>query len=33
MSESIMYRFTFDKPAKFKRAYNFLPLFAYANSV
>lgn len=26
MSESVMYRFTFDKPVKFKRAYNFLPL-------
>ena len=33
MSESVMYRFTFDKPVKFKRAYNFLPLFASANSV
>ena len=31
MSEDIMYRFTFDKPVKFKRAYNFLPLFASAN--
>lgn len=28
-----MYRFTFDKPVKFKRAYNFLPLFASANMV
>ena len=26
MSESVMYRFTFDKPVKFKRAYDFLPL-------
>lgn len=26
MSESVMYRFTFDKSVKFKRAYNFLPL-------
>ena len=26
MSESAMYRFTFDKPVKFKKAYNFLPL-------
>ena len=26
MSESVMYRFTFDKPVKFKRAYNFLSL-------
>ena len=26
MSESVMYRFTFDKPVKFKRVYNFLPL-------
>ena len=33
MSEDIMYRFTFDKPVKFKRAYNFLPLFASANMV
>lgn len=33
MSESVMYRFTFDKSVKFKRAYNFLPLFASANSV
>ena len=33
MSESVMYRFTFDKPVKFKRAYNFLPLFASANMV
>ena len=33
MSEGAMYRFTFDKPVKFKRAYNFLPLFASANSV
>lgn len=33
MSESVMYSFTFDKPVKFKRAYNFLPLFASANSV
>lgn len=31
MSESVMY--TFDKPVKFKRVYNFLPLFASANSV
>lgn len=31
MSESVMYRFTFDKPVKFKRAYNFLPLFSSAN--
>ena len=33
MSESVMYRFTFDKPVKFKKVYNFLPLFASANSV
>ena len=33
MSENVMYRFTFDKPVKFKRVYNFLPLFASANSV
>ena len=33
MSESVMYRFTFDKPVKFKRVYNFLPLFASANMV
>lgn len=33
MSEGAMYRFTFDKPVKFKRAYNFLPLFASANMV
>ena len=26
MSESVMYSFTFDKPVKFKRAYNFLSL-------
>ena len=26
MAESVMYRFTFDKPVKFKRVYNFLPL-------
>ena len=26
MSESVMYRFTFDKTVKFKRAYDFLPL-------
>ena len=26
MSESVMYRFIFDKPVKFKRAYDFLPL-------
>ena len=26
MSESVMYRLTFDKPVKFKRAYDFLPL-------
>ena len=26
MSESVMYRFTFDKPVKFKRAYDFLLL-------
>ena len=26
MVESVMYRFTFDKPVKFKRAYDFLPL-------
>ena len=26
MSESVMYRFTFDKPVKLKRAYDFLPL-------
>ena len=26
MSESVMYRFTFDKPVKFKRTYDFLPL-------
>ena len=25
MSESVMYRFTFDKPVKFKRVYDFLP--------
>ena len=31
MSESVMYRFTFDKPVKFKRVYNFLPLFASVN--
>lgn len=33
MAESVMYRFTFYKPVKFKRVYNFLPLFAFANSV
>lgn len=27
MSESVMYRFTFDKPVKFKRVYNFLSPF------
>ena len=26
MSESVMYRFAFNKPVKFKRAYDFLPL-------
>ena len=26
MSERVRYRFTFNKPVKFKRAYNFLPL-------
>ena len=26
MSENVMCRFTFDKPVKFKRVYNFLPL-------
>ena len=26
MSESVMYRFTFNKPVKFKRTYDFLPL-------
>ena len=26
MSESVMYKFTFDKLVKFKRAYDFLPL-------
>ena len=26
MSESVMYRFTFDKSVKFKRVYNFLSL-------
>ena len=26
MAESVMYRFTFDKPVKFKRAYDFLPV-------
>ena len=26
MAESVIYRFTFDKPVKFKRAYDFLPL-------
>ena len=26
MAESVMYRFTFDKPVKFKRVYDFLPL-------
>ena len=26
MFESVMYRFTFDKPVKFKRVYDFLPL-------
>ena len=26
MAESVMYRFTFDKPVKFERAYDFLPL-------
>ena len=26
MSESVMYRFTFNKPVKFKRTYNFLSL-------
>ena len=31
MSEDIMYRFTFDKPVKFNRVYNFLPLFASSN--
>lgn len=33
MSESVMYRFTFDKPVKFKRTYNFLPLFASTNTI
>ena len=33
MTENTIYRFTFDKPVKFKRAYNFLPLFASANMV
>ena len=26
MSENVMCRFTFNKPVKFKRAYDFLPL-------
>ena len=25
MSESVMYKFTFNKPVKFKRTYDFLP--------
>ena len=33
MSESVIYRFTFSKLVEFRRAYNFLPLFASANSV
>lgn len=33
MSESVMYRFTFDKPVKFKRVYNFLSPFAPSNKI
>ena len=33
MAKTIMYQFTFSKPVEFKRAYNFLPLFASANMV